>query len=59
VILAVKTGGGSSLASPEASREEEMADPVMTGRFENLGDLLEAVASEHPGAVAFTTARGI
>lgn len=30
-----------------------MADPVMTGRFDNLGDLLEAVASEHPGAVAF------
>jgi acyl-CoA synthetase (AMP-forming)/AMP-acid ligase II len=30
-----------------------MADPVMTGQFENLGDLLEAVASEHPDEVAF------
>jgi acyl-CoA synthetase (AMP-forming)/AMP-acid ligase II len=30
-----------------------MADPVMTEPFGNLGDLLEAVASEYPGHVAF------
>jgi acyl-CoA synthetase (AMP-forming)/AMP-acid ligase II len=30
-----------------------MTDPVMTERFDSLGDLLEAVASEYPGHVAF------
>jgi acyl-CoA synthetase (AMP-forming)/AMP-acid ligase II len=30
-----------------------MTEPVMTERFDSLGDLLEAVASEYPGHVAF------
>jgi acyl-CoA synthetase (AMP-forming)/AMP-acid ligase II len=30
-----------------------MADAVMTGHYESLGDLLEAVASEYPDHVAF------
>jgi acyl-CoA synthetase (AMP-forming)/AMP-acid ligase II len=30
-----------------------MTDAVMTGRYESLGDLLEAVASEYPDHVAF------